>query len=73
VGTQLQEPRLNLLHGLVLSGVLAGLANAAGTIAGFVTMPSVSQLVCLLIAAGASAIIGGTKRQTLTTENAHYP
>jgi hypothetical protein len=69
MGIQPKERRANVRRGLVMSGVLGGLASAAGAVVGFVTMPSASQLVCLLIGAGSSAMLATRKGQTLTHEN----
>jgi uncharacterized membrane protein YccC len=73
VGIPPQKCSANTRRSLVTLAALGVLANAAGTAAGFVTMPSVSQLVCLVAATACSAMIATKKGRRFTSGNDNYP
>ena len=68
-----QECSANTRRSLVTFGALGVLASAAGTAAGFETMPSVSQFVCLAVATACSAMIATKKGHRCTPDNDNYP
>lgn len=72
MGIPSQECSANTRRSLVTFGALGVLANAAGTAAGFETMPSVSQLACLVVAAACSAMIATKKGHRFTPDNDNY-
>lgn len=73
MGIPPQECSANTRRSLVTFGALGVLANAAGTAAGFETMPSVSQLACLVAATTCSAMIATIKGYRCTHENDNSP